>query len=230
MGAMKKLAVGMAFCCLVYGNVNAQVSVAPVIIEAVQVQPGQVFEVLCQNWGEEAVGVSLSLALFDQQETGNVVFLEDETALQKAAEVLSLDQDALLLGAYQQSSIQVTLNHTDFDNMYAVLFVQPNQVGVQTRFAILFLLSTAGTEVMDMSVSPGVMEGDAVTFTVQNHGLRHGPWEGEVHLFDAADQLSEKHQVTSGLVLAGRSRDVRVPLPSWAHRVDIRSSQMGTSP
>ncbi len=222
---MKRFAFGMAFCCLVYGNTRAQVSVAPVIVEAVQVRTGQVFEILCQNWGEDAISISLSLALFDQQEAGNVVFLEDATALQRAKEVLSLDQDALLLGPHQQSAIQVKLTQDDFDNMYAVLFVKPHQAGVQTRFAVLFLLSTAGDEGMDMSITSGVKDGDALTFTVQNHGLRHGPWEGEVHFFDASDQLSEKRQITSGVVLAGRSRSVQVPLPNWAHRADIHPAR-----
>lgn len=229
-GAMKRLAFGMAVCCLAYGNARAQVSVAPVIVEAVQVQKGQVFEIFCQNWGEEAIGISLSLALFDQQETGNVVFLENGEALQRVNEVLSLDQDAIVLEAQQKSAIRVELIGDDFDNTYAVLFVKPNQVGVQTRFAVLFLLSTAANEIVEMSISPWVKEGDDLTFTVQNNGLRHSPWEGEIHFFDALDQLSEKREITSGLVLAGRSRDIRVPLPSWVQRADIYPIQVGTAP
>lgn len=226
-GALKWIGIVMVVLFLPWGNAQAMVSVSPVIVEAVGVAEGQTFEVLCQNWGDQPIEMQLSLALFDQSETGGVVFLEDPEAVHRASGFLTLHTDALSLDPNGEDVVRVELIDNSFDNLYAVLFVKPRQVGVQTRFAVLFLLSTSVNKLANMTVSSWVQQEDALTLTVENHGLRHGLWEGEVHLYDASDQVGEKRQITSGVVLAGRSRGVQVPLPSWVRRVEVFSDLSG---
>lgn len=226
--AVGRLVFGMVVFLLACGTSEATVSVSPVIVEAARVQAGQFFEIACENWGEQDLDLQLSLALFDQDERGRVVFLEDVEAVRRAKEVLNLDREVLFLETQAKSIVRVELTQDDFDHLYAVLFVKPKQGGVPTRFAVLFLLSTSESQA-NLSVSSGVQEGEALAFTVHNKGLRHGLWEGELHLFDASDQLGERRKVTSGVVLAGRSRGVQVSLPHWVQRVEIISDHWGQS-
>lgn len=221
-GVGKGLVMTIVAVLLTCGTGQATVSVSPVIVEAVQVEAGQVFAIVCQNWGEQNIEMQLSLALFDQDETGSVVFLEDGEAVRRAKEALTLDREALFLEPQEQGIVQVELTRDDFDHLYAVLFVKPTQRGVLTRFAVLFLLSTSEDKA-NVSVSSWVQQGEALAFTVHNNGLKHALWEGELHLFDAFDQLGEKRKVTSGVVLAGRSRVVPVALPRWVQRIEILS-------
>jgi hypothetical protein len=224
-GVLKQVLVGIAVCLVVSATVGATVSVSPVVIEAVQVEAGQVFDILCHNWGDEVIAMDLSLALFDQDESGGVVLLEDASAIERAQGFLNIAMETIFLEPDEEGVIQVELLGDEFDHLYGVLLIEPRQGGIQTRFAVLFLLSTAGSEVeANMAVSCWAKEEEALTFTVQNNGLRHGPWEGELHFFDASDQLSEKRQITSGLILAGRSRGVQVSLPYWVQRVEILSA------
>jgi hypothetical protein len=227
--ALRQFTLVMMALLLFSGGSQAALSVAPVIIEAAKVQAGQTFEVVCRNQGEEEIHLRLSLALFDQDEMGSVVFLEDAEAVQKARDVLLLDLEELSLEPKGKETVEVRLGGDDFDHLYAVLFIQSNEPGVQIRFAVLFLLSTAGNQA-DVSVVASRHHQQVLRFTVENGGRRHGPWEGELHLFDSAGQLGEKLPLTSGLVLAGRSRSVEVSLPGWVERVEIVSPQTGRSP
>jgi len=211
------------FAC---GSVDATISVYPVIIEAVEVRRGQFFEIVCQNWHEHEVSMELSLALFDQDEAGRVVFLEDEGAVQRAADALTVDTREFSLMPREERKVCLELQRDNFDHLYAVLFITPRQGGVQTRFAVLFLLSTAASE-LEVSVSYWEKQPEALALTVQNKGLRHGLWEGELLLFDESNQLGEKWKISSGVVLAGRSRGLEVPLPPWVQRVEILSVQQG---
>ncbi len=222
--AVKKVLVGILACFLAGGTAGATVSVSPVVLEAVQVEVGQVFQIFCQNWGEEEITMDLTLALFDQDESGSVIFLEDAQGRARAKKTLNVDVETLSIEPNGRDVIQVELLQDDFDHLYAVLFIKPRQGGIQTRFAVLFLLSTAGSEGADMTVLALDKQHESLTFTVQNNGLRHGPWQGELHFFDVADQLNEKRQISSGLILAGRRRGVQVSLPPWVHRVEVRSS------
>ena len=223
---VKLFLVWIAACLMLGSTATASVSVSPVVIEGVEAEVGQVFEVLCHNGGEEAVAVDLSLALFDQDDTGRVVLLEDAEAIAKAAHYLNVITQDLSLEAMEQRMIQVELMRDDFDSLYAVLFVKPRQEGVQARLAVLFLLSTVGSGIQaDMAISTLVKPREALTLTVENKGISHSPWEGELHFFDAFDYLCEKRQVTSGLVLPGRSRGLQVSLPPWVHRVEVRTAR-----
>ncbi len=229
MRVVERFALGLIVVLLTCGSGQATVSVSPVIIEAAQVRAGQAFAIVCQNWGEQSIELQLSLALFDQDETGGVVFLEDGEAVRRATEMLALNHEVLILEPKGQDIVQVELTRDDFDHLYAVLFVKPTQGGVPTRFAVLFLLSTSEDRA-NVAVSSWMQQGEALAFTVHNSGLRHGLWEGELHLFDAFNQLGERRKVTSGVVLAGRSRGVQVPLPRWVHRVELITDHSVQSP
>lgn len=223
---MRKSVLGLCLFFLTCGIAQAKMSVSPVIIEAVQVQAGDSFEIVCQHWGDDILEIQLSLALFDQNEGGSVVFLEEPWAVQSASDVLSLDKKHFALQPKGQETVRIQVNRDDFDHLYAVLFVKPNQPGVHTRFAVLFLLSTSGRQ-PDMAVSFWEQKEQALAMTVQNDGLRHGLWEGELLCFDAADELAERLVVQSGVVLAGRSRGVEITLPSWVKRVEILAAPSG---
>ena len=231
MAMLRRFLLVFGVFLLLGSSAGATVSVAPVVIEAVEAQAGQVFSIVCQNWGEEDVSVDLSLALFDQDEFGRVVLLESTEAVAKAAQFLTIPRDVLSLGAKEQEIIQVELVEDTFDNLYAVLFIKPRQGGIQARMAVLLLLSTAaGDTQTELAISSWRKEDEGLHLTIENHGPRHGPWEGELHFFDASNQLSEKRQIRSGLVLVGRSRGLDVALPSWVHRVEILSAHSGQVP
>lgn len=66
-----------------------------------------------------------------------------------------------------------------------------------------------------------------MTITVENSGLCHGFWAGELLLFDGEGKLAEKVSVQSGVVLPGRSRGLQVSLPGWVQQVEVRSLQLG---
>lgn len=217
---MRRLLLGLVVFFLSVGTGQAAVSVSPVIIEAVQVQLGQSFEIVCQNAGTEELDFQLSLALFDQSEDGSVFFMEDSEAIQRVEETLILEKKDFTLPAGGMESLKLRLAREDFDHLYAVLFVKPRQPGIQTRFAVLFLLSTSGKEA-SLAVASLEHKEELLAFSVQNSGLRHGLWEGELLCFDAGDILGETLSIRSGVVLAGRSRDVEVSLPSWVARVEL---------
>ena len=221
---------GVVFAVSVFflacGCVEAAVSVSPVIIEAVEVKRGQIFEILCQNGNQHEVTIELSLALFDQDETGRVLFLEDAAEVERAGSALAVDTGEFCLEPGGERTVRLELVEDDFDHLYAVLFVTPRRGGVQTRFAVLLLLSTVDSQ-LEMSVLSWEKQADALALTVENRGLRHGLWEGELLLYDELDQLAEQRRISSGVVLACRSRGVEVPLPPWVYRVEILSVQPG---
>lgn len=220
--------MGMVVLLLLCQTCHAAVSVSPVIIEAVEVQEGQTFEIVCRHQGEEEIPLQLSLALFDQDEMGGVVFLEDTEATKKARALLTLDKEEFWLAPNGEEAVQVRLGGDDFDHLYAVLFVRSSEPGLQIRFAVLFLLTTLARQ-GEVTVSSFHHQEEALIFILQNTGLSHGLWEGVLHCFDAADRLGEKRSLQSGLVLAGRSRAVEVALPSWVERVEIVSMESGRS-
>lgn len=198
----------------------ANISVSPVIIESAHIRVGDTFEILCQNWQDDEIEVQLSLALFDQDGGGSVFFLENAENKQRAKETLWIEEESFDLKPQGQKTIRVQVQKVDFDHLYAVLFVKPKQIGVQTRFAVLFLLSASGHQA-DMSVVSWEQKEQALALIVQNSGLSHGLWQGELLCFDAGDRLAETRSVASGVVLAGRSRGVEVGLPGWVARVEI---------
>lgn len=120
------MAVLLLVCC---GQALASIAVAPVIIEADQVQAGQVFTVVCSHGGEEPLEVALSLALFDQDAWGRVILMEDEASVARAEEALSLERRRFLLQPGQSEAVQVQLAHADFQHLYAVLFLRPVRPG-----------------------------------------------------------------------------------------------------
>lgn len=217
------MAVLLLVCC---GQARASIAVAPVIIEADQVQAGQVFTVVCSHGGEEPLEVALSLALFDQDAWGRVILMEDEASVARAEEALSLERRRFLLQPGQSEAVQVQLAHADFQHLYAVLFLRPVRPGPSTRLAVLFLLSSGeGTPSLDLS--GWEQRGTDLTITVENSGLCHGFWAGELLLFDGEGKLAEKVSVQSGVVLPGRSRGLQVSLPGWVQQVEVRSLQLG---
>lgn len=208
------------------GSCCGKVSVSPVIVEAMNVKKGDHFEIYCQQRGEQAIAVNLSLSLFDQDAEGSVFFLEDFHSVQKAEGLLALEQNEFSLESGGKHSVQVEVLRDDFNSTYVVLFVKPDHPGIPTRFAVLFLLSTTGLR-EEMSVSSWQQNEQALELTVVNKGLRHGLWQGELLCYDSGGKLGEKMQVQSGLVLAGRSRGVEVGLPDWVKRVELQSFQRG---
>ncbi|NMB01378.1 MAG: hypothetical protein GX971_07680 [Firmicutes bacterium] len=226
---MRKLTCGLLVFLLCSLPGYARVSVSPVIVEAVNVQAGQVFQITCQQQGTEQVELGLSLALFDQDKQGGVVFLEDDCSVLTVRENLRLASDNLVLEPNQQTTIQVEVARDEFDHLYAVLFIKPKQMGIPTRLAVLFLLSTSGAQA-DFDISAWERNERTLNLTVYNKGLSHGFWTGELLCSDAAGERAERLAVQSGTVLAGRSRGLSIDLPSWVQDVEVLPTQKGSRP
>lgn len=226
---MRKLVFCLLVVLLCSGTSLAKLSVSPVIIEAVNVAQGHSFEIICQHLGPESLEVELSLALFDQDGAGRVVFLEDQASITRARDVLNLESENLFLEPNQQQAVSVQVTRDDFEHLYAVLFVKPKQAGIPTRLAVLFLLSTTDGAT-ELNISSWEHKAGTLSLTVLNSGASHGLWEGELLYFDAEGQLGKTVAVQSGIVLAGRSRGLEVELPPWVRRIEISSDPRGVRP
>lgn len=227
---MKAALYGLVLAVLVgWGQATAKIAVSPVLHEEARVQAGQRFAVTCHHRGEEPLEVEASLALFDQDAWGKAVFLDDQDSVARAEQLLSVHPRRFWLEPGAKEVVQVEVVQDSFEHLYAVLFLKPVQSSLQTRLAVLFLLST-GQQRPRVGVAAWERSGKALTLTLENSGLSHGLWEGELLLFDAAGQLGETRQVQSGLVLPGRCRGLEVSLPGWVENVEIRPLQLGEGP
>lgn len=198
----------------------AKLSVYPVIIEAEQVQKGDTFTIVCKQEGDTPLEIQLSVAQFDQAQDGSVEFREDDAAAWEAAQTLGLTSDRFTLKPFGQETIEVNLLKADFHNFYGVLFIKPLQAAISTRLAVLFLLSTVEEQEKVEVASFRYIE-EKLELTVINEGERHGLWEGELLYYDSQDTLLDRIAVQSGIVLAGRSRNWAIDLPSWVKRVEV---------
>lgn len=223
---MRILVSVLLVLCLGVGQGWAKVSVSPVIIEATEVKKGDVFQVWCAQEGSEPLNVQLSLALFDQDGDGNVFFLEDPESVHLAHRVLRLEQEQFSIGPQEQHGVEIEVLEDDFTSFYAVLFVKPDQPGIPTRFAVLFLLSSSGLR-EEVTVSTWEQKAESLELTIVNSGTRHGLWRGELLLYGSSGNLNEKREVQSGVVLAGRSREWGISLPAWVQHVELTTPRQG---
>ncbi|HHY14799.1 MAG TPA: hypothetical protein GX521_01855 [Firmicutes bacterium] len=139
---MSRLVCALFIICLCTVSCWARFSVSPVVVEAVNVQAGDSFQILFRQGSEETITVQLSLAQFARDQRGGIVFLEDEASVQRAREILKLMEDNFPLGPNQQKIIEVEVEQGDFSDFSGVLFVKSDQPGIPVRFAVLFLLSS----------------------------------------------------------------------------------------
>ncbi len=139
---MRRAVCALLIICLYTLSCWARVSVSPVIIEAVNVQAGDSFQILFGQQGREDVTVRLSLAQFARVPGGGITFLEDEVSVRQAREILKLPEDSFALGPNQQKIIEIEVERGDFSDFSGVLFAKSDQPGIPIRFAVLFLLST----------------------------------------------------------------------------------------
>lgn len=202
------------------GRCWGEVSVSPVVVEALEVKKGHCFEIFCFQQGEQPVPVLLSLALFDQDEEGRVIFLEDEQSVQKARSLLVLDAQEFCLEPGEKKKVQVTVAEAPASSSYIVLFVKPKQAGIATRLAVLFLLSAAGSE-EEVKVVSWRRWQQSLALTLENRGERHGLWVGELLFYDSRGNIGEKLAIKSGVILAGRRRNLRIGLPAWVDWVEV---------
>ena len=152
---MRALFMAILLVILSSGPVWAQISVSPVIFQTAQVKAGDRFEVVCQQRGDQMLNISLSLALFERDPTEGVYFLEDGESLQKARSLLAIEEERLLLPAQGQVPIGVKVLRDDFHSAQVTLFIQVEQVGIKTRFAVLFLLASEEQDELPKGVSDG---------------------------------------------------------------------------
>ncbi len=225
---MRKLVLVLTILFLAAARCGAKVSISPVIMTAEEVQKGQVFKFHCSSDTEATVAVELSLALFDQDSAGRVVFLEDEGSVQKAAGLLALNKDEFYLEPYGEETIEVSVLADLPKSLSAVLFVKADQPGIPTRLAVLLLLSSKGTE--DQVIMTSWRRGEeSVAVRLENKGDKAGLWRGHLLLYNSLGSLAARIDLESGLVLAGRSRDFKVNLPAWASRVELQPKEAGLS-
>jgi len=227
---VKAALYGLVLAVLVgWGQAAAKIAVSPVLHEEARVQAGQRFAVTCHHRGEEPLEVEASLALFDQDAWGKAVFLDDQDSVARAEQLLSVHPRRFWLEPGAKEVVQVEVVQDSFEHLYAVLFLKPVQSSLQTRLAVLFLLSTGSGEAA-LDVASWAHRGEALTLQVENSGGSHGLWAGELLLFDGDGRLGDTMQVRSGVVLPGRSRGLEVSLPSWVEKVEIRPLQFGGGP
>jgi hypothetical protein len=225
---LRRLCFGAVVVLLMWGIGEAAVSVSPVIVEATGVQKGQSFEILCENWSDEVLSLDLSLALFDRDEEGRVIFHEDEEARHKAREILKLDEEEVFLEPAGQSPVRIVLTRHDFDHLYAVLFVRPKQGGVPTRFAVLLLLSTS-EEKTDVFQSSWIQQGKVFYPTVHDKRLNPDHCQGQCGLFRTNRFFCSIPPLKNGVALAGRRRGVGLSLPQGVQRVQVFPRNPGQS-
>lgn len=221
---MRPLIICLFVICVTTGSALVRVSVSPVIIEADDVHKGALFRITCRQDGEDDLDVQLAVALFDQEKDGNVRFLEDPQSVHEAAEILGLAHRKITLQPLSENVIEVEILRADFSSCYAVLFIKPEQAGTAARLAVLFLLATEGFQ-EELVVSSWRRMARNLELTIANEGERHGLWRGELLYYDAWNNLGERVEVQSGIVLAGRSRDWQISMPSWVKRVEVAGTQ-----
>ncbi|NLJ80751.1 MAG: hypothetical protein GX335_06990 [Firmicutes bacterium] len=223
---MRNLILSILFLFFCAGQCFARISVSPVVIEAEQVPKGASFLINCLQLNTQPVDVRLSLALFDQDEKGQIYFLEDKISIQKANSLLALENEGFRLEPGEEKNIKVEVARDFEDSVYAVLFVKPLQKGMPMRLAVLFLLSAGKAEEKVVLTSWTHWE-QSLDLRVENQGRSPGLWLGEVLFYDSGGNLGKKMEVQSGVVLAGRTRDLRINLPSWVEAVDLRPRKAG---
>lgn len=221
---MRIMLVVSLIVILITVPVCASVSVSPVIVDSDNVKKGDLFRILCEQKAEDSLEIQLSLALFDQDPLGNVYFLEDPDSVLEVRRILQLKQEKITLDPQGKAVVELELLDDNFTNLYAVLFVKPLQSTISTRFAVLLLLSSQDVKER-VQISTWEQKAESLELTVVNSGLRHGLWEGELLLYDQQGNLSEQRSIASGLVLAGRSREWGIALPSWVNHVELKGAR-----
>ena len=85
-----------------------------------------------------------------------------------------------------------------FSSAYLALFVNSKRDdGINTRKAILLLLSTEGAE-EQMTVAELQLQGGRGHITFKNNGNRHGTLSGQVTFYDASGTVVGVQNITSG--------------------------------
>lgn len=223
---MRKVILGLLILLLCAAQSWAKISVSPVIIKAEDVKKGDFFTFQCASGADHAVEIKLSLALFDQDSEGSVIFLEDEGSLQKVNSLLTLSSSGLRLAPYGEEIIEVRVLKEFPASLSAVLFVKTVQLGIPTRLAALLLFSSEGTK--DRVVMTSWQRSrESVAVTVENKGDKAGLWQGALLLYNSLGTLAERMDLKSGLVLAGRSRDFKISLPAWASQIELEPEHAG---
>ncbi len=224
---MRVLAVLMILLGLGVSSCHGKVLVWPVVIEAHGVNKGDVFTIHCSTSAEHSQKVQLDLALFDQTGDGQVYFLEDQESIVRARSIVQVGTDEFLLEPHGKKTVTLQLLDDSFSSAYVVLFVNSRRDdGVNTRLAVLLLLSTEGAE-ESMGISDLKLQNGVVYVTFQNTGDRHGLLSGRMVCYDDLGGVVEEVPITSGRVLPQRSRSIELALPGHTRRVHFSPLEVG---
>lgn len=204
----------MLLICMVPSTCNAGVMVSPVKIEAHAVSVGDEIVLNCSEIAGHEQTLYFSLALFDQDEFGGVVLREDHQSQVRAAEIVELSCNEVVLAPYEQRDVRLTINAVDFDSYYVVVFVTPEGTGgVSSRLAVLLFLSTeAACE--NIAATSVHLDGESLAITFHNSGNKHGREKGTLALYDESGTLVGEYYIDTGAILPDRQRRANVILDS----------------
>lgn len=214
------LAVLLLLVWLIPTRCTAGVLVSPVVVEAHAVQLGDEIVISCTEMSGSSQTVSLSLGLFDQDDDGRVVFIEDPAAQARASQIIELPETMVELAPYERKQIRLKVNAVDFKSSYVVVFVRPQHSRISSRLAVLLLLSTASAR-DDVELAQMNFNDNSLSLTFHNFGSRHGRAAGVVAIYDADGLMRGQFTVDSGRILPHRQRSTDLSLSFQPYTADF---------
>ncbi|HPT92975.1 MAG TPA: hypothetical protein PLK83_04395 [Limnochordia bacterium] len=198
----------------------AAVKVSPVVIDAYQVEQGQMFTVTLYNSKAHPVDVNLEWGWFDLQEDGTVVL---DNAAGQEQDWLHLPVSNCRLEPESAAQIQVALARADFTAITPVLYInlQDPTEPVSLRVAVLFALS------LERPAQPAQLEVlgcDAANLRIRaaNPNTCHIFFDGVLRLYRAGALVKEV-SIPPRLILAESRREFSLPLIPGADQAVINS-------
>ena len=223
---MRTLAVFLLILGLMVGSTHAAVLVSPIIFEADNITKGEVLRLEFTGGTAQSEKMQLSLALFDQASDGSIYFLEEPESIRRASSIVQVDTEPFLLKPREKKTFALEILDDSFSSAYVVVFVNSKRDdGINTRKAILLLLSTIGAK-EEMTVVELGLQGGIGHVTFQNNGNRHGILSGQMTFYDASGTVIGEKSVTSGIVLPQRSRSAEFALPPYSTRFDVNLTEV----
>jgi len=203
--------VAVLLCLSAVVRCHAGVLVSPVLVEANGVRAGDEIVITCTELDGREQLLSLSLGMFDQDQSGLVFFLEDEEAQARAAEIIELPRRQVELRPYERKELILRVRSADFASSYLAVFIRSQHGSVSSRLAVLLMLCSAAAEEA-VELTDLLVDKHSVALTFHNFGTRHGTAAGVVAAYDGRGVLLNELYLESGRILPNRTRTVHLDL------------------
>ena len=210
-----------AVLLLICGQLQAAVLVSPVIIDACQVKAGTEFVITLTNIKPESQIVYLDWGWFSLHTDGTV---ELDTAVDIAVNYLDAVSTYCSLDPGASRKITVKVINQDFTAITPVLFLSLTKDQIQSRLAVLFVLSTAVAD-QPLQVEQVYRSESGWQIRAVNPNSAHVFFTGTAEIYQAGEVV-DRIPLGRYLLLANSKRDIPLPANQAADRIVVRSAQL----